>query len=45
MHRVFGLGVVVSSKPVAGDCLLEVVFEKVGTKKLLATYAKLTKAE
>ncbi|MBQ7599601.1 MAG: UvrD-helicase domain-containing protein [Clostridia bacterium] len=43
MHNTFGLGVVVSARPTSGDCLLEIVFEKVGTKKLLATYAKLKK--
>ena len=42
-HKAFGNGVVVSTKPVAGDYLLEIVFETVGTKKLLATYAKLKK--
>ena len=42
-HAVFGEGVVLSVRPVAADTLLEIAFEKVGTKKLMATYAKLKK--
>ena len=42
-HVTFGVGVIVSSKPMGGDTLYEINFEKVGTKKLMATYARLTK--
>ena len=42
-HKVFGQGVVVSSKPMGNDSMLEIAFEKVGTKKLMANYAKLEK--
>lgn len=42
-HMTFGVGVVMSSKPMGGDTMYEIVFETVGTKKLMATYAKLTK--
>ena len=42
-HAVFGEGVVLSVRPVAADTLLEIAFDKVGTKKLMATYAKLKK--
>ena len=42
-HPVFGNGVILTSKPMGGDTLYEVVFETAGTKKLMATYAKLTK--
>lgn len=42
-HRVFGTGVVLSVQPVANDTLLEIAFEKAGTKKLMANFAKLTK--
>ena len=42
-HVTFGIGVVLSVKPMGGDTLYEIAFEKVGTKKLMATYARLTK--
>ena len=34
---------VLSVRPVAADTLLEIAFDRVGTKKLMATYAKLKK--
>lgn len=43
MHKVFGKGVVLSSKPVANDAMLEIAFEGGSTKKLMANYAKLEK--
>ena len=43
-HPAFGIGDVISAKQMGSDILYEVVFENVGTKKLMATYAKLTKA-
>ena len=43
MHKVFGKGVIVSSKPMGSDSMLEIAFEKAGTKKLMANYAKLQK--
>jgi DNA helicase-2/ATP-dependent DNA helicase PcrA len=42
-HAVFGEGLVLSVRPVAADTLLEIAFDRVGTKKLMATYAKLKK--
>lgn len=42
-HVTFGVGTILSSKPMGGDTLYEIAFEKVGTKKLMATYARLTK--
>lgn len=42
-HRAFGTGLIVSATPMANDTLLEVSFEKVGTKKLFANFAKLKK--
>jgi DNA helicase-2/ATP-dependent DNA helicase PcrA len=42
-HMVFGVGEILSVKPMGADVLYEVMFEKVGTKKLMGTYAKLTK--
>ena len=44
VHPIFGEGVILSVKPMGGDVLYEVVFETAGTKKLMATYAKLKKA-
>ncbi len=44
IHPVFGSGVILTVKPMGGDMLYEVVFENAGTKKLMATYAKLKKA-
>ena len=43
-HPAFGIGDVISAKQMGSDILYEVIFENVGTKKLMATYAKLTKA-
>ena len=42
-HLNFGEGEILSVKPMGADILYEIAFEKVGTKKLMATYAKLTK--
>ena len=42
-HVTFGIGVVLTVKPMGGDTLYEIAFDKVGTKKLMATYARLTK--
>ena len=43
LHAVFGEGSVLSVHRMATDTLLEVAFDKVGTKKLMATYARLKK--
>jgi DNA helicase-2/ATP-dependent DNA helicase PcrA len=42
-HPVFGQGTVLSTRQMAADTLIEVAFDTVGTKKLMATYAKLRK--
>ena len=42
-HITFGTGEILSVKPMGADILYEIIFDKVGTKKLMATYAKLTK--
>ena len=42
-HASFGIGVVTGMTPMAGDTLLVIQFDKVGQKKLMANYAKLTK--
>ncbi len=43
MHKVFGKGMVLSLTPMGNDTLVEVAFDKVGTKKIMANFAKLTK--
>ncbi len=42
-HATFGSGEILSVKPMAGDVLYEVMFDRAGTKKLMATYARLKK--
>lgn len=43
VSKVFGQGVILSAKPMGNDTMLEIAFEKAGTKKLMANYAKLDK--
>ncbi|MBO5845023.1 MAG: UvrD-helicase domain-containing protein [Clostridia bacterium] len=42
-HMTFGRGEILSVRPMGADTLYEVAFEKAGTKKLMATYARLKK--
>ena len=42
-HKTFGEGMVVSIRPMGKDSLVEVAFDKVGTKKIMANFAKLEK--
>lgn len=42
-HMVFGEGVIRSVKDMGGDAMYEIEFEKVGVKKLMASFAKLKK--
>ncbi len=42
-HKTFGTGMVLSATPMANDTLLEIAFDKVGTKKLFANFARLQK--
>ncbi len=44
MHKTFGVGTLKSKKPMGNDILLEVEFDSVGPKKIMANFAKLTKA-
>jgi DNA helicase-2/ATP-dependent DNA helicase PcrA len=39
VHKAFGKGLVVDVKPMGGDALLEIAFEGVGTKRLMAKAA------
>ncbi len=43
-HGNFGDGTVLSVRAMGGDTLYEITFDTAGTKKLMATYAKLTKS-
>ena len=44
-HRVFGRGRVIKATPIAGDCIVEIQFDRVGVKKTMANYAPLKKVE
>ncbi len=43
VHKIFGEGTVISATPAANDYMLEIAFDKVGTKKIMANFAKITK--
>lgn len=40
-HKTFGEGLILSVSPMGSDTLLEIAFNEVGTKKIMAAYAKL----
>jgi len=40
-HKTFGKGMILSVTPTANDFMLEIAFENVGTKKIMANFAKL----
>ena len=42
-HITFGRGRILSAMPIATDTLYEVMFDRVGTKKLMGAYAKMKK--
>jgi DNA helicase-2/ATP-dependent DNA helicase PcrA len=44
IHPKFGAGMVIQAVPMGNDSMLEIAFEEVGTKKLMAAYARLKKA-
>ncbi len=43
MHKVFGVGMIISAKSMGNDTMLEVSFDKVGTKVLMANFCKMEK--
>lgn len=43
VHKAFGEGVVLNVTPVGNDNLLEIAFNKAGTKKIMANFAKIEK--
>ena len=40
-HKSFGEGTILSSKAMASDSMLEIAFDNAGTKKLMASFARL----
>ncbi len=40
-HKVFGTGMVLTASPMGNDTMLEIAFDKVGTKTLMANFAKM----
>jgi len=44
IHRKFGKGMILSATPSGNDVKLEIVFDDVGTKSLMGSFAKLKKA-
>jgi DNA helicase-2/ATP-dependent DNA helicase PcrA len=42
-HATFGEGEIFSARPMGNDVLYEVVFERVGTKKLMGNFARMKK--
>ena len=42
-HKAFGKGMIISSKPMGNDFLLEIAFDTAGTKKIMSNFSKLEK--
>lgn len=42
-HNVFGEGTVLQATKISNDTMLEIAFDKVGTKKIMANFAKIKK--
>ena len=42
-HKTFGVGLILKVTPMGADSMLEIAFDKVGTKKIMANFAKLEK--
>ena len=45
VHKKFGTGMILSVTPAGGDVKLEIVFDDVGTKSLMGSFARLKKAQ
>ena len=43
LHKAFGKGIVMSAEKMGNDTLLEIAFDKAGTKKLMANFCKMEK--
>ena len=42
-HKVFGVGTIMRTTPMGNDTMLEISFATVGTKKIMANFAKIEK--
>ncbi|MBR6743315.1 MAG: UvrD-helicase domain-containing protein [Clostridia bacterium] len=42
-HKTFGKGMILKVSPMGNDAMLEIAFDSVGTKKIMAGFARLTK--
>ncbi len=42
-HKVFGKGMITTAQPMGNDTMLEIAFDKVGTKTLMANFCKMEK--
>ena len=40
-HKIFGDGMVLNATPMSNDTMLEIAFDKVGTKKIMANFARI----
>lgn len=40
LHKIFGEGTILSVTPMSNDAMLEIAFDKVGTKKIMANFTK-----
>ena len=43
LHKLFGKGMILSAEKMGNDTLLEIAFDKAGTKKLMANFCKMEK--
>ena len=43
LHKLFGKGMVMNAEKMGNDTLLEIAFDKAGTKKLMANFCKMEK--
>ncbi|MCM1284687.1 MAG: UvrD-helicase domain-containing protein [Acetobacter sp.] len=43
LHKTFGTGTILTLQPMGNDVLMEVSFDKAGTKKMMANFARLEK--
>ena len=43
LHKVFGKGMIVKAQKMGNDTMLEIAFDKVGTKTLMANFCKMEK--
>jgi len=43
VHKTFGTGTILTMQPMGNDILMEVAFDKAGTKKMMANFARLEK--